>query len=657
MCGICGVFYFDRERPAQASTVVAMRDTMVHRGPDGQGVYIDRNVGLGHRRLSIVDLAAGKQPMSNEDGSVWVTYNGEIYNHAELREGLLAKGHTFRTKCDTEVLVHLYEEEGDRCVESLKGMFAFAIYDAKRCRILLARDRIGIKPLYYAETPNAVVFGSEIKALLAHPDVQPALNWNVLHGFLQYGSVYGRETLFESVLEVEPGYVVSISTRGTTATRYWDLPADPPGFAGAHEQAERIEELLRVAIKRRMMSDVPLGAFLSGGVDSSLIVAMMAELGSGPVKTFSIGFSEAGFNEFSYSRAVAEKYSTDHHEFVLDHSVFFDALPDLVWHHDEPVSLPASIPLYFLSKETKGNATVILTGEGADEVFLGYKRYPWLAKQARIAAAFRAVCPSPLRSSAVSLAKRLFGADRKLFDRLALSPGQLAATFLEWSSATTAGLVLTPAARERASNAASPDFCLHAYAGSTMSRDAMSANTYLDFKTFLVTLLMKQDKMSMAASIESRVPFLDHELVEAGCALPTDSKLGRGEMKKVVKKIAEKYLPHELIYRTKQGFPVPVTPWLNQAKTRSRFEEVLLDESVRRRGMFDLEVVRERIRAAGSPDEQTARSASYLVWTLANFELWYNTFIEGTGAPLASNAHSLSVNGGGEADSLPADVH
>lgn len=632
MCGIAGIYRFDGG-PVADEVLTAMRDTMVHRGPDGCGNYVAGHVGLAHRRLSIVDLGGGHQPMSNEDGTVWVSFNGEIYNHKELRRALEAKGHSFRTASDTEVLVHLYEEEGDGLVQKLKGMFAFAIYDLRKNRLLLARDRIGIKPLYYHATPQRLLFGSEIKAIVAHPDVEAEMNTERLADYLLYGSVYGPQTMFRDIYELEPGHVMSVDMRGPAIRQYWDLPT---GAARDEEdeatQRDHLEELLRVAIRRRLMSDVPLGAFLSGGVDSSLIVALMAEMLDSPVKTFSIGFAEQGYNEFSYSRLVAERYRTDHLEITLDSSEFFDALPRLTWHHDEPIALAACIPLYFLSRATKGKATVILTGEGADELLLGYEKYGWANRHATLAARYQRLLPAAMHRPVAMAAQRLLGPSRLLLGRLPLAPGEVATSFYQSVQPDVLAEVFSGTGGRAPDSMDRHRVGAAMFDGAPAGRDFLARMSYMDFKTFLLTLLMKQDKMSMAASIESRVPFLDHELVEYAYRLPSSSKVANDVHKKILKDVAGRYLPRDLLHREKKGFPVPVTPWFLQPATRKRFEEILLDDRTARRGIVNRAAVERHFREVTSGQRGTSSAATYLIWYLVNLELWQRVFIDGANA-------------------------
>jgi len=631
MCGICGIYNFDRERLVDDGDITAMRETMIHRGPDDAGNFVQGHVALGHRRLSIVDLAGGHQPMTNEDGSIWVVFNGEIYNHADFRTELTAKGHVLRTSCDTEAIIHLYEEDGLDAFRRMIGMFAIGIYDTRRDRLILVRDRMGIKPLYYTVTRDGLVFASEIKAILAAPDVRADVNWPRVPDLLVYGSVYGEETLFAGIKELAPGHVLSVERGAITIQKFWELPDEPLDRGRREDEREHVRELLRRSVQRRLMSDVPLGAFLSGGVDSSLIVAMMSEITRRPVKTFSIGFVENGYNEFQYSRLVAERFRTDHEEITLDATQFFDALPRLVWHHDEPVSLPASVPLYFLSRATKGKATVILTGEGADEVFLGYEHYRWSLKHANIAGAFRRVCPHFARDVVAQAARRIFGVDRLLLHRLTMTPGQIAQSFNQVAQpSVVSALLAIPGATLALAHRL--DVSAGYFSAAPGDQDFLRRTSYMDFKTFLITLLMKQDKMSMAASIESRVPFLDHELVEYGYRLRADRKL-KGEVgKKIVKDLAADYLPRELIDRQKRGFPVPIVPWLEAPATRRRFEDILLDRTTLARDIVKRDVLESYLCRVPVVQRRARRGVSELVWNLVNLELWQREFIDISGS-------------------------
>src|SRR5881296_235984 len=391
MCGIVGIVKLNPWETVDEARLTRMRDVLRHRGPDGEGLWIEGPVGLGMRRLAIVDVAGGRQPMANEDGTVWIVYNGEIYNHAELRPGLEQRGHSYRTRSDTETILHLYEEEGERCVERLQGMFAFALWDRTRRRLLLARDRLGIKPLYYAWTDDELLFASEIKAILAGCSVRPALNESVVPEFLATGFVAGQETFFRGVRKLLPGRTLSWSPAdGLRERRYWQLPATANGApvtleGGAREVRARLTE----AVRSHLMSDVPLGLFLSGGIDSSGLAALMALMVKEPIRTFAVGFSDPEANELAYARLAARSVGAEHREVVVAPSEFFGVLPRLVWHEDEPITFPSSVPLYFVSRLAREHVKVVLTGEGADELFLGYNRYRVTAWNERLGRTWR----------------------------------------------------------------------------------------------------------------------------------------------------------------------------------------------------------------------------------------------------------------------------
>src|SRR5437016_3533872 len=398
MCGIVGIVRFNGDVVDEAR-LKRMRDVLRHRGPDGEGLWIEGPVGLGHRRLAIVDVAGGHQPLANEDESVWIVYNGEIYNHAALRPGLQARGHRYRTRSDAETILHLYEEEGERCVERLQGMFAFALWDRERQRLLLARDRLGIKPLYYGITDRELLFASEIKGILAGGSLRPALNEAVLPEFLATRFVAGEETFFRGIRKLLPGRTLSWSPHdGFHTRRYWRLPATlreaPATF---HDAADEVRARLEAAVRSHLMSDVPLGLFLSGGLDSGGLAALMAPMVSEPIRTFAVGLSEPEANELAYARLVARTVRAQHREVVVSPAEFFGALPTLVWHEDEPIAFTSSVPLYFVSRLAREHVKVVLTGEGSDELFLGYPWYRMTSWNDRLGRAYRAVAPRPLR--------------------------------------------------------------------------------------------------------------------------------------------------------------------------------------------------------------------------------------------------------------------
>ena len=625
MCGIAGIVKLDPREAVDEARLKNMRDVLRHRGPDGEGLWIDGPVGLGHRRLSIVDVAGGQQPMTNEDGSVWITFNGEIYNHAALRPGLEARGHRYRTRSDTETILHLYEEEGERCVERLQGMFAFAIWDRARARLLLARDRLGIKPLYYALTDQELLFGSEIKALLAASASRPVFNRAILPEFLATRYVAGEETFFAGIRKLLPGRTLTWSAdSGLAVRRYWQLPVaieeQPSGLAA---RAEQVREGLRAAVASHLMSDVPLGLFLSGGIDSSALAALMAPLASGPIRTFAVGFDEPGANELAWARLAARSVGAEHREVVVSPGEFFEALPRLVWQEDEPIAFTSSVPLYFVSRLATDHVKVVLTGEGADELFLGYNRYRVTAWNARIGHAWSSALPRAARDGVAAGVRRLPRGLRRYAERSFLALGGsvrdlFCENFAVFPTAMQGGLLADPAllgARDPYAEA------LGAYAAG--GADPLTRMSHADLQTYLVELLMKQDQMSMAASIESRVPFLDHQFVERAVAIPPSLKLRGWRTKAVLREALRGLVPDAILTRRKMGFPVPVGGWL-RGPFRSVVDELVLGARARARGLFDPAALRHLV-------DEHAAGANHgdRLWLLANLEIWQRVFLDG----------------------------
>jgi asparagine synthase (glutamine-hydrolysing) len=492
MCGIVGIVKFDPRESVEEPRLKLMRDVLRHRGPDGEGLLIDGPVGLGHRRLAIVDVAGGHQPMANEDETAWIVYNGEIYNHAELRPGLEARGHRYRTRSDTETILHLYEEEGERCVERLRGMFAFALWDRARGRVVLARDRLGIKPLYYACTDQELLFGSEIKAVLAAGAIRAALNEAVLPEFLATRFVSGEETFFRGVRALRPGRTLSWSLAdGLQERRYWRLPAETDeGPATFEERAGELRQRLTQAVRSHLMSDVPLGLFLSGGLDSSGLAALMAGMVAEPIRTFAVGFADAEANELAYARLAAQAVGAKHDEVVISPGEFFEALPQLVWHEDKPIAFPASVPLYFVSRLAREHVKVVLSGEGADELFLGYPWYRIMLWNERLGRAYRAVVPGPLRRSVSALVGGLPPPLRRYASRsfLALEPGPagLYESFAVFSTALQQRLLADLSLHAGRAPFAEALRHYHEGAGGTAERTSR-----VDLQTYLVELLME----------------------------------------------------------------------------------------------------------------------------------------------------------------------
>jgi asparagine synthase (glutamine-hydrolysing) len=638
MCGIAGIVSSDALPEDAGARAIAMRDILTHRGPDEAGLYTDDRAALAHRRLSIVDLSAGQQPLANEDRSIWIVYNGEIYNHGDVRRDLEARGHSYRTRSDTETIVHAYEQWGDDFVRRLRGMFAIALWDARRKRLLLVRDRLGIKPLYWARVGNLLLFGSEIKAILQSGYVQPEPNVDAIPELLSTRYVSGTDTLFRGVNKLLPGHVLEFEQGVVRTRQYWDVPVgqhDGLAELGRHPSdaqiADRFLDLLEESVRLRLMSDVPLGMFLSGGIDSSAIAAIMASLIDRPVQTFSVAFKERAFNELQYSREVAQAIHAEAHEVVIDDADFFGAVPKLVWHEDEPIAHPSSVPLYFVSALARNHVTVVLTGEGSDELLAGYGKYPRITWNWRAGTVYELMVPRALRAKIARtlppmLSPRLarfatrsfLGKDRSpeamLYDNFAAIPLAEQQELLHRSLRVAA----TPA---------------HAYGSSVWYFDRPNGHStfldrllYADIKTYLVELLMKQDQMSMAASIESRVPFLDHKLVEFAARLPDQWKLSGLTTKRVLRQAMKGILPDAIVNRPKMGFPVPFSAW-TRAAWNSVAYDILLDRRSRERGIVDPRGVERLLasHAAGATD------GGDRIWSLLNLELWYRTFIDKEG--------------------------
>jgi asparagine synthase (glutamine-hydrolysing) len=624
MCGIAGIVRLDPRESIDAARVVAMRDVLRHRGPDGAGIFVDGPVALGHRRLAIVDVAGGHQPMCNEDRRLWIVFNGEIYNHSALRRELEEKGHPYRSRSDTETILHLYEEEGDHCVERLQGMFAFALWDRTRNRLLLARDRLGIKPLYYAVTDREILFASEAKALLAG-GIRAALNEAVLPELLATRSVAGEETLFRGVRKLLPGRTLSFSPgEGLVERRYWQLPAPHEGIVepGTAPEVDLLGRL-RESVRSHLMSDVPLGLFLSGGIDSSGLLALMAPLVDGPVRTFAVGFAEAGANELPYARLAARDAKAEHREMLVSPGQFWEALPRLVWHEDEPLAFPSSVPLHFVSGLARDHGVkVVLTGEGADELFLGYNRYRVTAWNERLGAPYWEHVPSALRRAVARGITGLPRGLRRYAERsfLARPPGPRS-LFYENFAVFPEGWrqqVVRPEWLQRDPYAAGLQIYGEADGGTL---DRMSRT---DLQTYLVRLLMKQDQMSMSASIESRVPYLDHEVVEHVAGLPGSLKL-RGFTTKAVLRAAFKGLvPPQILARRKMGFPVPVGPWL-----RGPFWPLVQDLVLGPRALARRLFAPEALRTLAEEHRLGIANHGDRLWLLLNLEVWHRVFVDG----------------------------
>ncbi len=623
-----------------------MRDILAHRGPDDAGIFADEQAALGHRRLSIVDLAAGKQPIANESERVWISFNGEIYNHSDVRKHLESRGHVYRTRSDTETIVHAYEEWGDDCVHQLRGMFAFAIWDADRRRLLLARDRLGVKPLYWARAGDRLLFASEIKAILASGLVPAIPNEQALPELLGTRSIAGAETLFKGIFKLLPGCVLTFERGQISERSYWDVPigrdeAQPPRQRA--DDVRRFRELLEESVKLRLMSDVPLGVFLSGGIDSSAIAALMARMIGRPLQTFSVAFKARAYNELEYARTVSKAIGADAHEVVIDDRDFFGALPRLVWHEDEPIAHPSSVPLFFVSRLAREHVTVVLTGEGSDELLAGYGKYPRALLNWQAGAIYSRVTPAALRARvarAVSgMRGRLGHYARRSFLGVEHAPAStFYDTFAGVPIANQRELLAAPIGPLGGDRAYGPSLAYFNQPAGKPGTAMLDRMLYADMKTYLVELLMKQDQMSMAASIESRVPFLDHHLVEFAARLAPDRKLSGFSTKRILREAVSDVLPREILERPKMGFPVPFAAWA-RGEWKDVVRDVLLDRRTRERGLLNAPAV-ERMLAGQAASPSGTHDAD-AVWALLNLELWYRTFIDGEGVQTLPAPHGV----------------
>jgi asparagine synthase (glutamine-hydrolysing) len=647
MCGINGIAYSKRapEERVEKADLIRMRDVITHRGPDDSGLLLDGAIGLGHRRLSIVDVSAGHQPMTNEDDSLHIVFNGEIYNHSEQRPWLEARGHRYRTHCDTETILHLYEEHGAACVEHLRGMFAFAIWDQRKRELFIARDRLGVKPLYYVQRPDgSLFFASEIKALLAVRAVQPEINYRALPDYLANHGTSAEETLFADVKRLLPGHTLLWREDGRISIeKYWDLSfmdgAQETGEAASPRRRSDADyiaewsELFQQSVKMRLMADVPLGMFLSGGIDSSAIAAAMSGMVSEPIKTFSVAFNEREANELEYARLVANAFKTDHHEVIVSPEDFFGALPRLVWHEDEPLAHPSSVALYFVSRLAARHVKVVLTGEGSDEMLGGYERYYKTIYNLALAPAYRKLTNDGLRR-VVSRRIESLPLDSKVRHKLRRTflclPPDIESLYFDNFAVFTRAMqrdLLAPEAQERA-GAIEPYNDMRRYFETGNGRSLLNRMLYADTKTYLQELLMKQDQMSMAASIESRVPFLDHKLVEFSARLPDHLKLRRGwTTKYVLRQSMKRVLPAPILSRKKMGFPVPVGAWF-RGPYRHIVDEYVLSERAASRKLFAPAYVRELVARHQAGENHTER-----LWSLVNVEIWLRRFMDGEAAP------------------------
>jgi asparagine synthase (glutamine-hydrolysing) len=644
MCGIVGKLCFDHHQPVDPYLLQRMMDRIVHRGPDGEGTYVAGPVGLGHRRLSIIDVTAGAQPMSNEDRTVWITFNGEIYNYRELRQQLLNRGHRFATACDTEVIVHLWEDYGVDCVQHLRGMFALGLWDAVQNVLFLARDRIGIKPLYYAETPQSLVFASEIKALLADPEVNREVSLEAVDRFLTYQYLPGTVTLFSGVRKLEPGHYLLAQGRNVARKQYWDLRyTRDSAWRNVDEAADALASLLRDTVRDHMVSDVPIGFLASGGIDSTALLSYAVDETQDAVQTFTVGFSGPQvLDERPYARLAAEHFGTRHHEITISAKEFCAFLPDHIWYMEEPMCEPPAVALYYVSSLARQHVKVLLSGEGGDEAFGGYPEY-------RNYLAFEH--GKSLLGSVRGLMRPVFDAAERT--RLAGRAGKYRSFVHQSLPEYYYSRTSSPHAYFNQQRHA---FCADAFASATSTFEArqvtrelfrrvvgvhpLNQMLYVDAKSWLPDeLLVKADKMTMAASVELRVPFLDHRVLEFAATLPAEFKVRGHQTKRVLRHAFRRRVPRQILKRKKAGFPVPYAMWLRD-DLREFVHDTLLSSCAVSRGYFCRDALEALI-------DRAARSASMSreVFSLIALELWHLRFVDDsnsllrTTAPVLSSAH------------------
>lgn len=628
MCGICGYIHLDKAKRPSESILKAMTDTLAMRGPDDEGLYIKDNVALGHRRLSIIDLRTGHQPIFNEDNSIAIVYNGEAYNFTEIKDVLLKKGHRFRTHSDTEVVVHAYEEYGEDCLKLLNGMFAFAIWDSKKESLFIARDRFGKKPLYYGEFDNQFIFGSELKAILKHPSVKREIDFSALSKYLAYEYVPSPYSIFKNIRKLEAGSKLVLKDGNIKVGRYWDMEFPRQGRFDLKASEERLVELLRESVRKRLVSDVPLGVFLSGGIDSSSVVAMMAQvMEPKEIKTFSIGFKEKSFDESSDARLVAKYFGTDHHEQILSPGTMLEVFPDILDFLDEPFADSSIIPTYLVSKFTRAHVKVALGGDGGDELFLGYPSF--LAHELN---GYLKKIPAPLRNIPLKL---LAGATAASTDYMSLNfkikrfirgmnfpddvrhqawigsftPPEQDKLFLARKELNKSGddIYETTKRLFHGAGKLSPlDRAIYIYVKTYMSDD----------------ILAKVDRASMANSLEVRAPFLDPDFAGFAAGIPPAFKLRGLTTKWILKSAMKKYLPASILTKRKQGFAVPVAKWMKE-DLKPMLLKAFAKEKIAREGIFDYSYIENMLNEFVNNKEDTRKE----IWTLFMFEMWYDRWM------------------------------
>jgi len=625
MCGICGKLYFDNQRPVARHDLSRMMEVIHHRGPDDEGIYLSGSIGLGHKRLSIIDLSTGKQPISNENGTVWIVFNGEIYNYQELRVELVQKGHAFASQTDTEVIVHLYEEHGADCVSKLRGMFAFAIWDENNETLFLARDRVGIKPLYYWIGTDRFLFGSEIKAIMQDPSVPREIDDHIIDRFLSYYYTPGSETLLKGVMKLPPGFYLICKDRHCRVDQYWDLHfSNSSKIIGFRQAKDGLLDLLKETVRLHMISDVPVGFLLSGGVDSTSLLSLALGETDKPLSSFTIGFEGENFaDERPFAKLAAERYGTQHFDMTMTSNDFAEFLPKYVWFMEEPVCEPPAIAIYYISKLASEHVKVLISGEGGDEAFAGYQNYRnlvWLERLKKMM--------GPLTNGLGQVMQKMgksvpLGRLSKYVPLLSLPLAKY------YYSRTSNPFTLINREFEDfyiTSNKINKEFSIEpsmACFRNGDSVDNLSKMLYVDTKTWLPDdLLVKADKMTMANSVELRVPLLDHKVLEFAAGLPSSFKLNGFTTKYILKETFKTLVPKEIINRPKTGLPVPYGSWMRK-DLRKMVEETLLDQKTIGRGYFDRNGI-EKILSANLKEGNYDKE----VFSLLVLELWHQEFID-----------------------------
>ena len=628
MCGIAG--FVDlwaasavRVREERAQTLKNMCRVIRHRGPDDQGVMVTDGVALGMRRLSIIDLSGGRQPISNEDETVTIVFNGEIYNYRDLQSELRAQGHHLQTNSDTETIVHSYEEYGSACVESLRGMFSFALWDDREKKLFIARDRVGKKPLYYSVTrQGTLVFGSELKSLLEHPEVTREINPDAVDAYFSLGYVPDPLAIFKNIEKLPPGHHLTFQNGRLSIERYWDFNYETNG--NGHRAADYFDELralLDESVKIRLVSDVPLGAFLSGGIDSSTIVALMARHMDQPVKTFSIGFNEDSYNELKYARLTAQKFGTEHHEFLVTPEIC-DVVDELAWHFDEPFADSSAIPTYVVSKLAREHVTVVLTGDGGDELFAGYTRYVTEQRRRGFDLVPRAIRKGLMDPVSRRLPHGAFG--RNYLHNVSLDAIDRYLDSVSIFTGPNKNLLYTSDFREKLRRDSQMNSFFNELSTNVKTTASLDTLLYIDSKTYLPgDILTKVDRASMAVSLEARVPLLDHKLIEFVTRIPAGMKMAGLETKQVFKQAISDLIPAEILNRPKQGFGVPIEQWINR-QLRNRIRDTLSDPRTQQRGY----VSRSHVEVLLGEHENGRRDHSMALWSLLMLELWHRNFVD-----------------------------